>query len=147
MNAATDTFTTTTPTPPPSSSNTGFHMPTTAHMTHTATLPSSILHHRSVARTLTFASTRSISHLRVTQRVLVYGQAVEEWAAEFGFVIPESVNEWSHIVEAAGEEEMVDAEVVSGNTVIETVFYDKDEVLSTLTVTVFYDNDAGKNPT
>ncbi|KAJ3161472.1 hypothetical protein HDU86_007254 [Geranomyces michiganensis] len=105
----------------------------------TATLSSSILAARSVSRELTFATTTAITHLHVIQDVLVHGTPVEQWSADFGFVIPNSVNSWSHSVDAADPEDMLPVDVLSGNTMIETRFMDGETALAALSIRLFYE--------
>ncbi|KAJ3179808.1 hypothetical protein HDU87_002376 [Geranomyces variabilis] len=104
----------------------------------TATLPSAILSARSISRELTFSTVSAITHLHVIQDVLVYKTPVEQWSADFGFVIPNSVNSWSHSVDAADSEDMLPVEVLSGNTMIETKFMDGETTLAALSVRLFY---------
>ena len=51
---------------------------------------------------------------------------VSAWKFTFGFVIPMSVNSWEQTIVAADENQMIPAEVLSGNTKIETSFFDDD---------------------
>ncbi|XP_078266219.1 retinal rod rhodopsin-sensitive cGMP 3',5'-cyclic phosphodiesterase subunit delta isoform X2 [Rhinoraja longicauda] len=62
----------------------------------------------------------------------------EEWFFEFGFVIPNSTNTWQSLIEAAPESQMMPANVLTGNVVIETKFYDDDLLVSTSKVRLFY---------
>ncbi|KAJ3157112.1 hypothetical protein HDU89_002523 [Geranomyces variabilis] len=105
----------------------------------TATLPAAILTSRSISRELTFSTVPAITHLHVIQDVLVHETTVEQWSADFGFVIPNSVNSWSHSVDAADSEDMLPVEVLSGNTMIETKFMDGETTLAALSVRLFYE--------
>jgi retinal rod rhodopsin-sensitive cGMP 3',5'-cyclic phosphodiesterase subunit delta len=54
-------------------------------------------------------------------------------------VIPNSNNNsWENIIDAADPEEMLPAEMLSGNTVIETTFFDGDKIIGTSRFRVFY---------
>lgn len=75
---------------------------------------------------------------RLEQRVLFKGKCLEEWYFEFGFVIPGSTNTWQSLIEAAPESQMMPANVLNGNVVIETRFYDGEMVVSVSKVRVFY---------
>eukprot|EP00761_Pharyngomonas_kirbyi_P010080 gb/GECH01010098.1/.p1 GENE.gb/GECH01010098.1/~~gb/GECH01010098.1/.p1 ORF type:complete len:142 (+),score=8.46 gb/GECH01010098.1/:1-426(+) len=104
---------------------------------HALTIPKAILECRAVTRELTFSiGPQPIQDLAVTQKVLLHRTLIEEWHFNFGFAIPSSTNTWSTTLEAA--DEMLPAQTLSGNTVIETTFYDKDESLGTCTTRVFY---------
>uniref|UniRef100_A0A3B5L5V0 GMP phosphodiesterase delta subunit domain-containing protein n=1 Tax=Xiphophorus couchianus TaxID=32473 RepID=A0A3B5L5V0_9TELE len=61
-----------------------------------------------------------------------------EWFFEFGFVIPNSTNTWQSLIEAAPESQMMPANVLTGNVIIETKFYDNDLHVSTSRVRLFY---------
>lgn len=56
-----------------------------------------------------------------------------------GFVMPGSTNTVEQTVVAAERDQMLPAEVLSGNLVIETHFYDRERLLATAHVRVFYD--------
>lgn len=75
---------------------------------------------------------------RLEQKVLFKGKCLEEWLFEFGFVIPGSTNTWQSVIEAAPESQMMPANVLNGNVVIETRFYDDALLVSTSKVRVFY---------
>ena len=51
--------------------------------------------------------------------------------------MPGSTNTWQQVIEAA--DEMMPAEVLNGNVVIETSFFDGDMLISKCRVRIFYD--------
>ncbi|KAI9204589.1 delta subunit of GMP phosphodiesterase [Polychytrium aggregatum] len=104
-----------------------------------AHVPKSVLKCKAVARELDFTSEDLIDQLRVEQRVLVHGDSVEDWNFSFGFVIPGSTNTWQTVLSAAEESEMIPAEILSGNTIIETAFFDGDKAICRLSVRVYYE--------
>lgn len=61
-----------------------------------------------------------------------------EWFFEFGFVIPGSTNTWQSVIEAAPESQMMPANVLTGNVIIETHFFDGDLLVSKSKVKIFY---------
>nr|XP_027213753.1 retinal rod rhodopsin-sensitive cGMP 3',5'-cyclic phosphodiesterase subunit delta [Penaeus vannamei] len=75
---------------------------------------------------------------RLEQRVYFKERMLEEWFFEFGTVIPNSTNTWQSLIEAAPESQMMPAQVLSGNVVIETKFFDDDLLVSTSKVRLFY---------
>eukprot|EP00747_Dinoflagellata_sp_TGD_P213890 gnl/TRDRNA2_/TRDRNA2_86793_c0_seq1.p1 gnl/TRDRNA2_/TRDRNA2_86793_c0~~gnl/TRDRNA2_/TRDRNA2_86793_c0_seq1.p1 ORF type:complete len:172 (+),score=45.13 gnl/TRDRNA2_/TRDRNA2_86793_c0_seq1:66-581(+) len=103
-----------------------------------AQVPKEILKCRQVSREINFSSVEMMHSLRLEQTVLLNGQPLEEWSFGFGFVIPNSTNTWQQTIEAADEEEMLPAELLSGNIVINTTFYDGDNVVSSQQVRIFY---------
>ncbi|XP_062853345.1 retinal rod rhodopsin-sensitive cGMP 3',5'-cyclic phosphodiesterase subunit delta [Trichomycterus rosablanca] len=105
---------------------------------HEARVPKKILKCKAVSRELNFSSSEKLEKFRLEQKVLFKGQCLEEWFFEFGFVIPNSTNTWQSLIEAAPESQMMPANVLSGNVIIETKFYDDDLHVSTSRVRLFY---------
>lgn len=103
-----------------------------------ARVPKSILKYRAVSREINFTSEFAMEKFRLEQRVLFKGKCLEEWFFEFGFVIPGSTNTWQSLIEAAPESQMMPADVLNGNLVIETKFYDDQTLISTSQVKLFY---------
>jgi retinal rod rhodopsin-sensitive cGMP 3',5'-cyclic phosphodiesterase subunit delta len=103
---------------------------------HVAEIPRSILESRAVSREIVFSSTSSIDLFRLEQRILFHGTCIETWSFKFGFVIPNSTNSWQQVIQAA--DVMMPAEELSGNLVIETVFYDGDDLIAQTKVRLFY---------
>jgi retinal rod rhodopsin-sensitive cGMP 3',5'-cyclic phosphodiesterase subunit delta len=104
-----------------------------------AHIPKSILKCKAVSREIHFSSVNEIRQLSLLQKVKLNGYVIEEWSFEFGFVIPNSSNAWEQVIYAAKPEEMMPADVLSGNIVIETIFYQAQEPIHTSSVRVFYD--------
>eukprot|EP00794_Sanderia_malayensis_P015460 gene15460-17043_t len=105
---------------------------------HEARVPKKILKCRAVSREINFTSKEEMARFRLEQRVIFKGKCLEEWFFEFGFVIPESTNTWQSLIEAAAENQMMPANVLNGNVVIETKFFDAGDLISTSRVRVFY---------
>lgn len=101
-------------------------------------LPKKLLQCRAVSREMVFSSQQLIPEFRLVQNVLLHGHAIEEWRFRFGFVIPQSTNSWQCVIEAAAQEQMVSAETLSGNVVIETSFYDGSTLVNKSKIRVFY---------
>ncbi|KAK1796754.1 hypothetical protein P4O66_009766, partial [Electrophorus voltai] len=117
---------------------------------HEARVPKKILKCKAVSRELNFSSSEKLEKFRLEQKVLFKGQCLEEWFFEFGFVIPNSTNTWQSLIEAAPESQMMPANVLTGNVVIETKFYDDDLHVSTSRSVKSLENDGstvvgGKN--
>lgn len=105
---------------------------------HEARVPKSILKCRAVSREINFTSVEPMEKFRLEQRVLFKGRCLEEWFFEFGYVIPNSTNTWQSLIEAAPESQMMPANVLNGNVIIETKFFDDDLLVSTSKVRLFY---------
>ncbi|XP_045763982.1 retinal rod rhodopsin-sensitive cGMP 3',5'-cyclic phosphodiesterase subunit delta [Maniola jurtina] len=105
---------------------------------HEARVPKRILKCRVVSREMNFSSIESMDKFRLEQKVLFKGRCLEEWFFEFGYVIPNSSNTWQSIIESAPESQMMPANVLNGNVVIETKFFDGDLLITTSRVRLFY---------
>ena len=62
---------------------------------------------------------------------------MEEWPFYFGFVMPSTTNTWENIIEA-DRANMMPASMLSGNIVIETIFFNGTEIVSRSKVRIFY---------
>jgi len=105
---------------------------------HEARIPKSVLHCRAVSREINFSSVEPMEKFRVEQKVLFKGRCIEEWIFDFGFVIPNSTNTWENLIEAAPESQMMPANILNGNIVIETRFFDDDFLIATSNVRIYY---------
>jgi retinal rod rhodopsin-sensitive cGMP 3',5'-cyclic phosphodiesterase subunit delta len=99
-------------------------------------LPKEVLACKVVSRETVFWSRDALRKFRLVQNVKLHGQTIEVWNFEFGFVIPGSTNSWQCVI-AAGEE-VLPAEVLSGNVTIETDFFDGDTVVASSRIRVNY---------
>eukprot|EP00003_Mantamonas_plastica_P020758 TRINITY_DN3345_c0_g1_i3.p1 TRINITY_DN3345_c0_g1~~TRINITY_DN3345_c0_g1_i3.p1 ORF type:complete len:191 (-),score=36.32 TRINITY_DN3345_c0_g1_i3:5-493(-) len=104
-----------------------------------AHVPASIVECRAVSRELDFSSAEMINSFRLEQNVFLSGQPLEVWNFSFGFVIPNSRNTWQSTIVAAGDGQMIPAEVLNGNVTIVTEFFDGDTFVASNTVRVYYD--------
>ncbi|XP_052082308.1 retinal rod rhodopsin-sensitive cGMP 3',5'-cyclic phosphodiesterase subunit delta-like [Mytilus californianus] len=105
---------------------------------HEARVPKKILKCKTVSREINFSSKEQMDKFRLEQKVYFKGKILEEWYFEFGFVIPDSTNTWQSVIEAAPESQMMPANVLNGNVIIETSFYDGDLLVSKSKVRIFY---------
>mmetsp|Transcript_10480 Transcript_10480/g.16393 ORF Transcript_10480/g.16393 Transcript_10480/m.16393 type:complete len:159 (-) Transcript_10480:159-635(-) len=103
-----------------------------------AHIPKDILQCKEVSREINFSSAEKMEDFKLLQKVYLQGHGViEEWFFKFGFVIPGSTNQWQSTIEAS--DEMLPAELLSGNITIETNFFDGDRLLAKSLVRVYYD--------
>ena len=91
-----------------------------------------------MSREIVFYSREVITDFRLEQRIFLHGQCIEQWSFDFGFVIPNSTNTWCQTIEAAGGDQMIPAEVLSGNVTIETSFLDGEDLVSKTVIRLFY---------
>ncbi|CAF0783747.1 unnamed protein product [Adineta steineri] len=104
---------------------------------HEARVPKAILKCRAVSREIQFSSEEEMNQFRLEQRVYFKGTIIEEWAFSFGFVMPGSTNTWQSLIEAA-QDQMIPANLLNGNVVIETKFFDGELEVSTSRVRLLY---------
>jgi retinal rod rhodopsin-sensitive cGMP 3',5'-cyclic phosphodiesterase subunit delta len=103
-----------------------------------ARIPKKILQCKAVARELNFSSIEPIQRLRLEQSILLSDEETEFFQFKFGFVMPDSTNNWQQIIETASEEQMIPAELLSGNLVVHTKFFDGDMFLCESKVRIYY---------
>lgn len=103
------------------------------------TIPAQILQCSSVCRELIFSSRREINKFSIKQRVLLNNKCIERWSFDFGYVIAGSTNSWQQIIEAAPQASMMPPQVLSGNVIFETHFYDGNAFLCKNRVRLFYE--------
>eukprot|EP00026_Physarum_polycephalum_P019101 Phypoly_transcript_20950.p1 GENE.Phypoly_transcript_20950~~Phypoly_transcript_20950.p1 ORF type:complete len:151 (+),score=18.65 Phypoly_transcript_20950:159-611(+) len=104
-----------------------------------AHVPKEILKCKSVSREIDFSSAELMNDFYLVQKVYFQGVVLEEWRFDFGFVIPNSRNTWQNTIGAAEESQMIPAEILNGNVLIETSFYDGDLFISWNRVRIFYE--------
>ena len=51
-----------------------------------------------MSREINFTSREQMTAFRLVQRVLLHGNAFEQWNFEFGFVIANSTNSWQQVM-------------------------------------------------
>lgn len=104
-----------------------------------AHIPKRILKCNAVAREIVFSSEHKIESLSLLQEVKLQDNLIEEWRFDFGFVIPNSQNAWEQVIYASSPEEMLPAEVLSGNITIDTTFLQDSQPIHKSSVRIYYD--------
>lgn len=105
---------------------------------HEARVPKGILKSRAITREINFSSAEEMTDFWLKQKILFKGRCLEEWCFIFGYVMPNSINTWQSLIEAAPESQMMPAFVLNGNVVIETEFLDSEILVSTSKVRLYY---------
>ena len=100
-------------------------------------LPKEILECKEVVREINFSSKESIEQLELIQNYYIKDELVESSRFYFGFVIPNSTNNWDQTVEA--KEEMIPCHILSGNLLVETIFLSGDYLISKSNILIYYD--------
>ena len=84
-----------------------------------------------------------MSAFRLTQSIFFHSHLIEHWSFTFGFVIPDSSNSWQCVIvkgpSDGKEKPQLTAQQLSGNVVIETRFWDSDQLLGVSRIRVHYD--------
>ena len=101
--------------------------------------PKEILDCSCVSLEINFSSKDKIEDFRIVQQISLFGNVIEEWDFKFGFVMPGSTNNWEQTIDAAEKEDMIPADVLSGNMVVETFFYSKEDIIHRTRMTVIYE--------
>ena len=102
-------------------------------------LPKEILTCKEVIREVKFYSKEKIFDLELVHNYYLTGELIETDRFYFGFVIPNSTNNWEQIIEAKSPEEMIPFNVLSGNLVVEVLFLSKGELIVRNRVLIYYE--------
>lgn len=112
-----------------------FSCPETLHEAH---ISKNILKCETVLREMSFCTKKRLEYFHLEQNVLFKKRCLEQWKFEFGPVEAETINAWESVIQSAPEAQMLPPNILSGNIVIETKFYDGDVLISTSKLRVFY---------
>lgn len=101
-------------------------------------LPKEILDCALVTREINFSSEQQIDNLELIQNFYLNEELIESSRFYFGFVIPNSTNNWEQLIEAKPKEEMIPYHILSGNLVVETIFISSNTVIFKNRCLIFY---------
>uniref|UniRef100_A0A1B6IS86 GMP phosphodiesterase delta subunit domain-containing protein n=1 Tax=Homalodisca liturata TaxID=320908 RepID=A0A1B6IS86_9HEMI len=101
-------------------------------------VPKKALKSRSILREVNFSSIEGWNKLKLVQTVLYKGVIMEELYFEYGQVLPNSRHTWRSVIEAAPEVKLMTADVLSGNLVIVTKFFNEDNLITSSKMRLFY---------
>ena len=100
--------------------------------------PKAMLDCAAIGREMTFFAEKAISDFSVEQNMYLGNTLIETLSYDFGFVIPKSTNSWEQIIEAdVGQ--VLPAEVLSGNLVVQTSFKAKGVEFARTNYRVYYE--------
>jgi retinal rod rhodopsin-sensitive cGMP 3',5'-cyclic phosphodiesterase subunit delta len=102
------------------------------------TLPKEILNCSEVIREVNFSSEFEIKNLWLIQNYYLYNEIIEVNKFNFGFVIPQSTNNWEQIIKGKDPEEMLPYDVLSGNLIVETIFFSNESVIIKNRIKIYY---------
>lgn len=107
-------------------------------------VPASLLSLHTISREMMFHSRHSLAAFRLTQSILFHSHLIEHWSFTFGFVIPDSSNSWQCVIakgaaDSAVGQPALTAQQLSGNVVIETRFWDGEQLIGISRIRVYYD--------
>lgn len=66
-------------------------------------------------------------------------ELVENFQFNFGFVIPNSTNNWDQTIMSAAPDQMIPVEMLSGNLIIGITFYEGKDPIFEVKLKIFYD--------
>ena len=104
---------------------------------HKENLSKELLDCKVIIRNVNFSSTEPIEDLELIQNFYLMGELLESSRFKFGFVIPNSTNDWEQIIEAK-EEGVLPAEVLSGKLQVETIFLCQEQILWKNKIIIYY---------
>lgn len=99
-------------------------------------LPKELLNCSEIVREINFSSVQPIENLELVQNFYLHGELIESSRFFFGFVIPNSTNNWEQYIEA--KDEVIPRQVLSGNLIVETLFLTNGNIISKNSVTIYY---------
>ena len=74
-----------------------------------------------------------------SSQMYLHDTLIEVHKFKFGFVIPNTENSWENIIIARPKAEMIPAEVLSGNLIVESEFFNNEKNVYKFKAQVFYD--------
>ena len=99
--------------------------------------PKEMLQASELGREIVFYSKKLMQGFSIKQVMTIHDQVIEEFTFDFGFVIPNTTNSWEQIIEVQ-EGEVLPAEMLSGNLVVDTYFMVKGITFAHQRYRVFY---------
>ncbi len=103
----------------------------------TVHFPTKMLECEEVSREIVFYSEHEITDFKLLQKISLNDQEIEQLFFKFGFVMPKSQNSWEQIIQA-DTENILPAEVLSGNLLVETFFLSGDHIVHRSNYRVYY---------
>ena len=90
-----------------------------------------------IKRNVNFSSVEKIEDLELIQNFYLMGELFESSRFKFGFVIPNSTNDWEQIIEAK-EDGVLPAEILSGKLNVETLFLCEGKIIVKNKILIYY---------
>ena len=90
-----------------------------------------------IKRNVNFSSVEKIEDLELIQNFYLMGELLESSKFKFGFVIPNSTNDWEQIIEAK-EDGVLPAEILSGKLNVETLFLCEGKIIVKNKILIYY---------
>ena len=90
-----------------------------------------------IKRNVNFSSVEKIEDLELVQNFYLMGELFESSRFNFGFVIPNSTNDWEQIIEAK-EDGVLPAEILSGKLNVETHFLCEGKIIVQNKILIHY---------
>ncbi len=106
-------------------------------LTRTEKITKDLLKCKTIIRNVNFSSVEPIQDLELVQNFYLMGELLESSRFKFGFVIPNSTNDWEQIIEAK-EDGVLPAEVLSGKLHVETYFLCQGRIIIKNKILIYY---------
>ena len=106
-------------------------------LTRTEKITKDLLKCKTIIRNVNFSSVEPIQDLELVQNFYLMGELFESSRFNFGFVIPNSTNDWEQIM-IAKEDGVLPAEVLSGKLQVETLFLIQGKILYKNRILIYY---------
>ena len=99
--------------------------------------PASMLGCAAIGREIVFHSKKIMHDFSIRQVMSMQDQVIEQFGFDFGFVMPNTTNSWEQVIDAdIGN--VMPAEVLSGNLVVDTYFCVKGVSFATQRYRIYY---------
>lgn len=105
---------------------------------HTIKISKKVLNCAKVSREINFSSIEVWENFKLVQTFLYKGITLDEWVFEYGPVIGNSNHTWQSVIEAAPEIKMMNVDILSGNIVVLSKFYNDNVLVSTSKSRLYY---------
>lgn len=105
---------------------------------HTIKISKKVLNSVAVVREINFSSVEVWENLKLVQTCLYKGITLDECVFEYGPVVANAVHTWQSVIEAAPEIKMMNVDILSGNIVIISKFYNDDVLVTTSKSRLYY---------
>ncbi|CAD8110323.1 unnamed protein product [Paramecium sonneborni] len=102
------------------------------------TLDPKIITSKAATRSIQFSTKELLQDLILVQDAYLYDKKVEHFSFKFGFVMPNTVNNWDSTIVNRPPEQMLPKEIQSGNLIVDIQMFEQDHLIFNVKVRIFY---------